>query len=243
MSFIVFDRLVIVSVLFFLVPVSSFVQFPTAYALFDPFESTFLHTSSVEDDVINCVISMCVGTNMSDVIIGSSINETVYGLKGDDNIQGNAGDDIIYGGKGDDIISGGGGFDKLFGQDGNDIIIGDSTTSLAPSQTEDELAITNRLHDLLLGLDIDILSESRLMDGVNNTSDVFASQDINDLLLDNVQLLDGGKGDDRLLGQNGDEFFIGGPGHDYFDCNEGIDTVLDFNPQEDTININCENLN
>ena len=29
---------------------------------------------------------------------------------------------------------------------------------------------------------------------------------------------------------------------DYFDCNEGIDTVLDYNPREDTANVNCENL-
>jgi Ca2+-binding RTX toxin-like protein len=52
----------------------------------------------------------------------------------------------------------------------------------------------------------------------------------------------GGNGNDFLLGQNGNEFFIGGAGRDYFDCNEGIDTVLDYNPREDTVNVNCENL-
>lgn len=62
------------------------------------------------------------------------------------------------------------------------------------------------------------------------------------LPLTNVQLLDGGKGDDFLLGSTSNDFFIGGPGHDYFDCNEGIDTILDFNVNEDTANNNCENL-
>jgi Ca2+-binding RTX toxin-like protein len=73
-----------------------------------------------------------------------------------------------------------------------------------------------------------------------NGSDIFASLGPNDILNIPVSLLDGGKGDDTLIGTSGNEFYIGGPGHDYFDCNEGIDTVLDFNAKEDTANVNCE---
>lgn len=39
-----------------------------------------------------------------------------------------------------------------------------------------------------------------------------------------------------------DRIIISFWGRDFFDCNEGVDRVLDFDPDEDTANVNCENL-
>ena len=39
---------------------------------------------------------------------------------------------------------------------------------------------------------------------------------------------------------SGNDVLVGGPGHDVFDCGEGIDQVLDFNLKEDTSSTNCE---
>jgi hypothetical protein len=39
-----------------------------------------------------------------------------------------------------------------------------------------------------------------------------------------------------------DDVLTGGPGKDYFDCNEDIDRILEFDPDEDTANVNCEML-
>ena len=55
-----------------------------------------------------------------------------------------------------------------------------------------------------------------------------------------VSLLVGGEGNDHLFGGSGNDVLIGGPGHDSFECSEGIDRVLDYNPNEDTVNVNCE---
>lgn len=227
-----------------------------AEALVDIFKPTNIHVSATDGNVVKCEIQLpplCTGTNENDIIIGASLPETILGLDGNDNIQGNEGNDTILGGKGNDIISGGSGFDRLYGEDGNDVITGDSTLSLLSVFVGNELAATNRFNDLLLGVNSSAppaffaISISVLTTGVefaNSTkqpTDIFASQ-INSINIPstNLQLYDGGKGDDFLIGSSANELFIGGPGHDYFDCNEGVDKILDFNPKEDTANNNCD---
>lgn len=227
-----------------------------AEALIDIFKPADVHVSATDGNVVKCEIQLppfCTGTNEDDIIIGAFLSETILGLDGNDNIQGNDGNDTVLGGKGNDIISGGTGFDRLFGEDGNDVIIGDSTLSLAPLLVGNDLAAMNRFNELLLGVNssappvftassISVLTTGmELTNDTNKRIDIFASQiNSTDIPLTNIQLLDGGKGDDYLLGSSSNDLFIGGPGHDYFDCNEGIDRILDFNPKEDTVNNNCE---
>ena len=227
-----------------------------AEALIDIFKPPNVHVSATDGNVVKCEIQLpplCTGTNEDDIIIGASLPETILGLDGNDNIQGNEGNDTVFGGKGNDIISGGTGFDRLFGEDGNDVIIGDSTLSLTSSLVGNELAAINRFNELLLGVNssappvfttssISVLTTGmELTNDTKEPADIFASQiNSTDIPLTNVQLLDGGKGDDYLLGASGNDLFIGGPGHDYFDCNEGSDRILDFNPKEDTANNNCD---
>ena len=220
---------------------------PVSSALnIDTFTTSDFQSSAIQEDLIRCIIPICTGTNEDDIIIGSFLNETIFGLNGDDKIQGNNGNDIVFGGKGNDIIQGGGGFDKLFGEDGNDVLISDAEISLVGlilPQIFDEVAINNRLNDLLLGIGASSPGNfSQLTTNIINSSDIFASQIPNDILGINGTLLDGGKGNDNLIGQSGNENFIGGPGHDYFNCNEGTDTILDYNAKQDTADINCENL-
>ena len=225
-------------------------------ALIDIFRPASVQVSATDGNVIKCEIQLpplCTGTNEDDIIIGATLPETILGLDGNDNIQGNEGNDTVLGGEGNDIISGGSGFDRLFGEDGNDVITGDSTLSLLSALIGNELAATNRFNELLLGVNssappaffassISVLTTA--MEFENSTkepADIFASQiDSTDIPLTNIQLFDGGKGDDHLIGSSANDLFIGGPGHDYFDCNEGLDKILDFNPKEDTVNNNCE---
>lgn len=216
-------------------------QIQTAAATIDIFASQNLQSSSIENQIIRCIIPLCIGTNKDDIIIGSFLNETIFGFKGDDNIQGNDGDDIIYGGDGNDIIQGGGGFDKLFGGNGNDVLIADAEINLVGPQIFDEIIINNRTNNLLLGTNSNSSVSTGQFNIKNvNGSDVFESEGPNDIVNMPISLLDGGEGDDHLIGTSGNEFYKGGPGRDYFDCNEGIDTVLDFNTKEDTASVNCE---
>jgi Ca2+-binding RTX toxin-like protein len=54
-------------------------------------------------------------------------------------------------------------------------------------------------------------------------------------------LIVGRAGDDRLFGDEGNDVLEGDAGGDYFDCGEGIDIVLGFNPAEgDIIKNDCE---
>ena len=52
----------------------------------------------------------------------------------------------------------------------------------------------------------------------------------------------GGHGDDKLRGNNGDDTMVGGDDSDNFKGGGGIDTVVDFQPFEDDVTINVENL-
>jgi Ca2+-binding RTX toxin-like protein len=54
-------------------------------------------------------------------------------------------------------------------------------------------------------------------------------------------LLVGGNGDDELYGGVGDDVLIGGKGVNFFDCGDGNDIIIDFDPDKgDTQSGNCE---
>jgi Ca2+-binding RTX toxin-like protein len=56
-----------------------------------------------------------------------------------------------------------------------------------------------------------------------------------------ADLLVGGRGNDELYGGPDDDVLIGGPGANYFDCGDGNDVLIDFNPSKgDTQANNCE---
>jgi Ca2+-binding RTX toxin-like protein len=205
-------------------------------------QSNSIQSSLLEDNIITCIGLICDGTNNDDVIIGSFLNEKISGLKGDDVIQGNNGDDVIYGGNGSDSIQGGEGIDNIFGQDGDDFIYADGSTSLASSLIGDEIAIVQELNDWLLGVDNqNFVTMTDMSIKGNGVGDVFALLNSN-MLLFSESYLDGGNGNDHIFGGSLNDVLKGGPGHDFFDCNEGLDRVLDFDPDDDTANVNCESL-
>lgn len=211
------------------------------FSMNDILQSNNIQSSSLEDNIITCIGLICDGTDNDDIIIGSFLNEKISGLKGDDVIQGNNGDDIIYGGDGSDSIQGGEGIDNIFGEDGDDFIYADGSTSLAGSLIGDEIAIVNTFNDWLLGVNQNFVTNIDISIKGNGVGDVFTSLNSN-MLIFSESYLDGGNGNDHIFGGSLNDVLKGGPGHDFFDCNEGLDRVLDFNPDEDTANVNCESL-
>lgn len=205
-----------------------------------------------EDSVINCSpLVQCDGTPDRDIIIGTSASDLILGFEGNDLIEGGLLTDQIYGGEGDDTIQGGEGSDVIFGQDGNDFLYADSPNSaislLINQQNldfEDSLAKEFRLQDEV----IRIIEEEGLLEILDDEIP-FGSSKLSNILnstteLQNMNLgiLIGGSGNDHLFGGSGNDILKGGSGKDFFDCNEGIDAVLDFNSKEDTVNLNCENI-
>jgi Ca2+-binding RTX toxin-like protein len=205
-------------------------------------QSSNIQSSELEDNIITCTGLICTGTVEANIMIGSSLNEEISGLEGDDAIQGNNGEDVLYGGDGGDSIQGGGDLDNIFGQDGNDYIYADSSINLSSELVGNQTAIVNSLEGKLLGIeDQSVVMNSDISIKGVGVSDIFASLNSN-MLLYSESHLDGGEGDDYLFGGSDNDVLVGGPGNDFFECNEGIDSVLDFDPDEDTANVDCETL-
>jgi serralysin len=148
-----------------------------------------------------------------DEIFGGNGNDYLFGNQGKDTIAGGQGNDTIFGGKDDDLILGGQGDDYLSGDFGNDSIFG------------------NKDNDTLFG-------------GEGNDS-VFGGQG-NDVIF-------GGQGNDVVSGDKGNDSLFGGEGQDTFrfglflagggaiptaaEKPLGMDSIGDFNPTEDKIQL------
>ena len=138
---------------------------------------------------------------------GDTLN--LRGFTGSQNFTGGAGDDTLSGGAGDDTLIGGGGDDKLDGGDQKDVLEGGAG---------DDLLKGGRGNDTLEG-------------GAGD--DTLAGGKGKDTLV-------GGEGDDILKGGGGDDTLTGGAGADTFvqSFNRiGSDTITDFDPSQDTINL------
>jgi RNA 3'-terminal phosphate cyclase len=136
------------------------------------------------------------------------------GTPKNDRLLGTPKNDDLRGGRGDDILIGGFGIplygiDRLFGEEGNDNLIG--------------------------GSDNDWLDGGKGRDRISGG-------DGRDMVLggaDNDRLL-GGRQDDVLIGGMGNDMLTGGSGKDTFtfnSLNEGVDTIRDFSPTEDLIDL------
>jgi Ca2+-binding RTX toxin-like protein len=137
---------------------------------------------------------------------GGAGNDKIYGNSGADILLGGDGNDAIDGGAGNDVIAGGVGNDNLIGGDGNDMVDGGAGNDGLNGGNGD---------DYLDGG----IGDDALQGGAG--SDHLVGNSGNDALL-------GGKGNDLLEGGSGNDLFV-------FSALSGRDTIVDFNPGEDTI--------
>jgi len=145
----------------------------------------------------------------TDTLIGNALNNTLRGLGANDDISGNAGHDWINGNQGNDTLTGGIGSDTLRGGQDQDTLTG------------------NQGWDFANG---------------NKGNDTVAGENGNDTLHggQNEDILQGGDGNDLLFGDLGHDTLTGGSGADSFIFNaltSGIDTITDFQPGIDTLEL------
>ena len=180
----------------------------------------------------NCVVENAIGGGGNDNIQGNDVSnrmaggmgaDTILGIDGNDTLIGGAGNDQLYGGRGDDTLDGGAGADLLYGVDGYDIVS----------------------YSSLLGENVTIKSVQAPKDGIwevtgaaEATGDSsagiegFRFGDGNDrIVLDNsaggrLITIDGGGGNDVLIGSNGPEVLIGGFFRDTIIPRLGVFTVF-----------------
>ena len=175
----------------------------------------------------------------NDVLTGGSGNDELFGQAGNDTLLGKGGTDLLFGGSENDTITGGDADDQAFGQGGNDRMIwnpGDDTDLNEGGADTDTVEVnggngaeqfTATANGTRVRFDrvtpapfsIDIGTSESLVLNANGGDDQFsATGNLAALIKITV---DGGTGNDTLLGSNGIDFLLGGDGNDFVDGHAG----------------------
>jgi Ca2+-binding RTX toxin-like protein len=170
-----------------------------------------------------------------------TVGATLYGEAGNDTLLGNGGNDQLFGGAGNDTLTGGTGNDSVFGEAGNDRMIwnnGDNTDLNEGGTGNDTVEVNGAqrwrsVHDCpqrlagafdrlnLIPFSLDIgTTENLVVNGLGGDDAITAGSRLADLIHLTV---DGGDGNDRIAGGDGND--VGGRGNDFFG-GAGDDTVI-----------------
>lgn|GEM_PF-867171 len=182
--------------------------------------------------------------------------QVITGTSGDDRYQGGNGDDTLIATTGTDTIDGGAGFDILDFSGLNirlEATLGEQAWILTngfqrllmPEITNVEGLRGTHNYDHLVGDDGANLLDGNggydWLEGYGGDDTLLGGDNGNDTLSGGSgnDILDGGNGDDELRGGSGNDLLSGGSGSDTFHIGAawGQDTVTDFNPDEDFIDI------
>ncbi len=190
------------------------------------------------------------GGGGNDTVLGGPLADVVLGLDGDDSIVGNGGTDFLYGAAGKDFLDGGDANDRLFGQGGSgDVLVGglgnDTLDGGAGTDTVVEIGNVNFVltNTKLTGMGTDSLfgvERAGLTGGAgNNTIDAsaFFFAGVSDATLNGGEgndsligaagfaLLNGDAGNDTLVGNTGNDQLNGGAGGDSLNGGVGNDSL------------------
>ncbi|MGC6412615.1 MAG: calcium-binding protein [Candidatus Puniceispirillaceae bacterium] len=135
---------------------------------------------------------------------------TYDGIAGNDTLDGGAGLDTLYGDGGDDILIGGAGADKLYGG------AGDDTASYVGATAGVTVNLGGTKYNESGAVDSDA-AKNIFIKGVGG--------DAADDLLNSIEHLTGGAGNDTLTGNDGNNTLTGGAGNDTLSGGAGADTL------------------
>ena len=160
-------------------------------------------------------------TTDSNILSGGDGNDILIGDKGNDTLYGDIGNDIIYGGKGNDIINGDEGDDILIGGAGEDNIEGGRNNDILIAG--DTTLSAEEIKNMVTSGTIDLSkfeTSTKEKNSLNGGSgdDVLIGDVGNDIIY-------GETGDDVIFGGKGNDFLSGGYGEDIIVCGEGVDNA------------------
>jgi Ca2+-binding RTX toxin-like protein len=180
----------------------------------------------------------------NDTITGGSGGDQLFGQAGNDVLLGKGGFDFLFGGSENDTLTGGDADDQDFGESGSDIMIwnpGDDTDLNEGGAGSDTVVVNGGGGDETFAVTangtrvrfdrtnpapfaIDIGTSENLVLNMNGGNDsVSATGNLAALIKLTV---DGGAGNDSILGTNGIDLLIGGDGNDFIDGQQGNDIAL-----------------
>ena len=183
------------------------------------------------------------GGNGNDTLTGGSGADVLNGDAGNDVLFGKAGNDTLNGGDGNDSLTGGTGSDQINGNAGNDLMIwnngdgsdineggdGIDTTEVnggTASESFQASAVTGRVvfqRTTQVAFTINIGGGENLVLHAGDGDDSFRGSD--GLATLTAFTIDGGAGNDTLLGTDGNDTLIGGDGNDFIDGEKGNDVA------------------
>lgn len=168
------------------------------------------------------------GGSGDDLLGGGGGADRLAGGPGDDRITGGADGDTILGDEGADVLVGGPGDDRLAGGAGADRLTGSAGTDLADFAGERAGVAV----DLGAGTARDATGDIDLLEGIEDVrggpgDDALTGGDLPNRLEGGPgsDILAGGGADDVLVGGPGDDELQGGPGDDTLDGADGVDRV------------------
>ncbi len=180
----------------------------------------------------------------NDTLTGGSGNDMIFGQGGNDTLLGKGGFDFLFGGIENDTLTGGDADDQVFGESGNDRMIwnpGDDTDLNEGGADTDTTEVnggngaeqfTETANGTRVRFDrltpapfsIDIGTTENLVLNANGGEDSFsATGNLASLIKTTV---DGGTGNDTLLGSNGADVLRAGDGTDFVDGQQGNDVAF-----------------
>jgi Ca2+-binding RTX toxin-like protein len=184
------------------------------------------------------------GGTGNDTLTGGSGADQLFGQAGNDTHLGRGGNDLLFGGSDNDTLTGGDADDQVFGQSGSDRIIwnpGDDTDLNEGGDGSDTVEVnggngaeqfTATANGTRVRFDritpapfaIDIGTSEKLTVNANGGDDSFSATGNLAALI--AVTVDGGAGNDTLLGSNGADLLLGGDGNDFADGQQGNDVAL-----------------
>ncbi len=184
------------------------------------------------------------GGTGNDVLTGGSGADQLFGQADNDILNGRGGSDLLFGGAGNDTLTGGDGDDRVFGEAGDDRMIwnpgddtdqfeggaGNDTAEVNGGNGAETFTITangtrvrfDRVNPAPFALDIGT-TENLVINA--NGGDDFVSATGNLAPLISITI-DGGAGNDTILGSNGADTLLGGADNDFIDGQQGNDTAF-----------------
>ncbi len=176
------------------------------------------------------------GGNSSDTLRGDAGANILIGRSGNDLLDGRAGADTLRGGNGDDLYTVDNAKDRVIERSGQgfDTVETSVTYALSSQAPVEVLRTTNA--NATSGINLTGSDIANAITG-NAGANRLAGRAGDDSL-------DGGAGDDTLVGGQGSDQLTGGAGLDAFllDSLVGADTILDFAPIDDVIQLSRSGL-
>jgi Ca2+-binding RTX toxin-like protein len=200
------------------------------------FSGTVVFSYAVVDGMtsVPATAELLVPLSMDNIIQGDSANNRLSGTNGNDAIYGGDGNDRIFGRAGDDLLVGGAGRDALSGGSGNDTFLvegsgssydyfsGGSGDDTIRGGSGDDLIRVNHFRGRLTVETIDGGEGLNILAGTSTRNII----DLSRTTLLNIDQINAGAGNDRVIGSSGDDMIVGGTGRDTLQGGSGDDSYL-----------------